>query len=233
MLDVARSEIPAVTHVNGSARVQTVSPDGNPAFHALIRAFGERTGCPVLLNTSFNLRGEPIVRTPGDACRTFVASGLDGLALGSFYVQRPPGVEPTGTPPPPRVFPPKPDRRRLRLFGIGGGVIWSLVAGLLWRGGLVTAAVGLWSLAGVLLVLGLVAPTVLRPVERGLRVVGRAVSRVVTAALLAGVYLIVLTPVSWLRRAVAGDPLARRLEPERESYWEEAERDVDRYRRMY
>lgn len=86
---------------------------------------------------------------------------------------------------------------------------------------------------GLLFFLGLVAPTVLRPLERVLGVVGRAVSGVVTAALLAGVYLLVLTPVSWLRRAVSGDPLDRRLEPERESYWEEAERDVDRYRRMY
>jgi carbamoyltransferase len=71
-LNVARSEIPAVTHVDYSARVQTVHRETNPRFHALISAFKERTGCPVVVNTSFNVRGEPIVCTPEDAFRCFM-----------------------------------------------------------------------------------------------------------------------------------------------------------------
>jgi carbamoyltransferase len=73
--------IPAVTHVDGSARLQTVDPRDNPRFHSLLSAFHARTGCPVLVNTSFNVRGEPIVCTPEDAFRCFMASEIDALAL--------------------------------------------------------------------------------------------------------------------------------------------------------
>lgn len=77
----AGAGLPAVTHVDGSARVQTVTADTNPRFHALLEAFGARTGTPVLLNTSFNVRGEPIVRTALDAWRCFRGAGLDALVL--------------------------------------------------------------------------------------------------------------------------------------------------------
>src|SRR3546814_12802864 len=81
-LNVARSEIPAVTHVDYSARIQTVHADTNPRYHALLTAFKAATGCPVLVNTSFNVRGEPIVCTPEDAFRCFMGTGLDRLATG-------------------------------------------------------------------------------------------------------------------------------------------------------
>jgi carbamoyltransferase len=82
------SPIPAVTHVDGSARVQTVSREDNPRFHALLAAFERETGCPVLVNTSFNLRGEPIVGTPEDAFRTFLSTEMDVLCLGPFVLER-------------------------------------------------------------------------------------------------------------------------------------------------
>jgi carbamoyltransferase len=82
-LGVARSDIPAVTHVDYSARVQTVDPDRNPRFHALISRFKERTGSAVIVNTSFNIRGEPIVCSPGDAYRCFLATDMDALVLGN------------------------------------------------------------------------------------------------------------------------------------------------------
>jgi carbamoyltransferase len=82
------SPLPATTHVDGSARLQTVSAGSNPRFHALLSAFFRRTGVPVLLNTSFNLRGEPLVASPEDACRTFAHTGLDALAMGPFLVRR-------------------------------------------------------------------------------------------------------------------------------------------------
>jgi carbamoyltransferase len=81
-LNIARSDIPAVTHIDYSARIQTVHADTNPRYHALISAFKARTGCPVLVNTSFNVRGEPIVCTPEDAFRCFMGSELDLLAIG-------------------------------------------------------------------------------------------------------------------------------------------------------
>lgn len=83
-----RAPLPAITHVDGTARVQTVSARDNPRFHALLSAFHARTAVPVLLNTSFNLRGEPIVSSPLDACRTFAHSGLDRLVLGRCVVRR-------------------------------------------------------------------------------------------------------------------------------------------------
>ena len=79
-LNVPRSEIPAVTHVDYSARIQTVHAETNPRYHALISAFKRRTGCPVIVNTSFNVRGEPIVCTPEDAFRCFMGTEIEVLA---------------------------------------------------------------------------------------------------------------------------------------------------------
>jgi len=81
-LGVVRSDIPAVTHVDHSARLQTVDRARNERFHALLERFRARTGCPVLVNTSFNVRGEPIVCTPEDAFRCFMATNIDVLAVG-------------------------------------------------------------------------------------------------------------------------------------------------------
>jgi carbamoyltransferase len=80
-LKVLRSEIPAVTHVDYSARIQTVDPERHGRYHALIEAFKRRTGCPVIINTSFNVRGEPIVCTPEDAYRCFLGTNMDALVL--------------------------------------------------------------------------------------------------------------------------------------------------------
>jgi carbamoyltransferase len=87
-LNVPRSEIPAVTHVDYSARIQTVHAETNPRFHALLSTFKRKTGCPVLVNTSFNVRGEPIVRTPEEAFRCFMGTELDVLAVGNLYLQK-------------------------------------------------------------------------------------------------------------------------------------------------
>jgi carbamoyltransferase len=83
-----RNVIPAVTHVDGSARPQTVEEKINPLYWRLIDRFGQRTGVPVIMNTSFNLRGEAIVNTPTDAIRTFFSSGMDALVIGAFLVEK-------------------------------------------------------------------------------------------------------------------------------------------------
>jgi carbamoyltransferase len=85
-LNVPRSGIPAVTHVDYSARVQTVRRDANPLFYDIIKAFHDLTGCPVIVNTSFNVRGEPIVCTPEDAYRCFMRTAMDALVLESFVL---------------------------------------------------------------------------------------------------------------------------------------------------
>lgn len=85
---ISRLDLPAITHVDGSARVQTVHADRSPRFHRLIEKFDERTGCPILLNTSFNLRGEPIVCTPIDALLCFLRSAIDCLVVEDFLIER-------------------------------------------------------------------------------------------------------------------------------------------------
>ena len=85
-VNVVRSEIPAVTHVDYSARLQTVDEARNPRFYRLLEAFDRLTGCPVLVNTSFNVRGEPIVCTPEDAYRCFLATDMDALVLEDVVV---------------------------------------------------------------------------------------------------------------------------------------------------
>jgi carbamoyltransferase len=85
-LNVQRSDIPAVTHVDYSARIQTIHATTNPRFHALVTAFKARTGCPVVVNTSFNIRGEPIVCTPADAFRCFMGTELDLLVIGDYIL---------------------------------------------------------------------------------------------------------------------------------------------------
>jgi carbamoyltransferase len=85
-LNVLRSDIPAVTHVDYSSRVQTVHIETNPRYYALIKRFNELTGCPVVINTSFNVRGEPIICTPEDAFRCFMDSELDILVVGDYLL---------------------------------------------------------------------------------------------------------------------------------------------------
>ena len=87
-LNVPRSEIPAVTHVDYSARIQTVHAETNPRYHALLTRFKELTGCPVVVNTSFNVRGEPIVCTPEDAFRCFMGSDIEVLVIGNCLLEK-------------------------------------------------------------------------------------------------------------------------------------------------
>jgi len=87
-LKVNRSNIPAVTHVDHSARIQTVSFEDNPLYHSMINQFYKLTGCPVIINTSFNVRGEPIVCTPKDAYRCFMRTNMDFLVLGNFLLEK-------------------------------------------------------------------------------------------------------------------------------------------------
>ena len=88
-LNVPRSKIPAITHVDYSARIQTVHEDTNPRFHQLLEAFSDKTGCPVLVNTSFNVRGEPIVYSPEDAYRCFMRTEMDYLVIENYLMSKP------------------------------------------------------------------------------------------------------------------------------------------------
>jgi len=87
-LNIIRSEVPAVTHVDYSARIQTVHRDTNKLYHELIKKFNDDYGCPVLINTSFNVRGEPIVCTPDDAYKCFMRTNMDYLLMGNYLLKK-------------------------------------------------------------------------------------------------------------------------------------------------
>ena len=87
-LKALRSDVPAITHVDDSARVQTVDGARSPRFHAILSAFDRLTGCPVLVNTSFNVRGEPIVHDPADAYRCFMFTDMDILVIGNQLMRK-------------------------------------------------------------------------------------------------------------------------------------------------
>jgi carbamoyltransferase len=87
-LNVARSDVPAITHVDYSARLQTVHKETNPAYHRMIESFYEMTGCPLIVNTSFNVRGEPIVCSPTDAYMCFMRTEMDYLVMENFILDK-------------------------------------------------------------------------------------------------------------------------------------------------
>ncbi|SVC25940.1 uncharacterized protein METZ01_LOCUS278794 [marine metagenome] len=87
-LNIVRSEVPAITHVDYSARIQSVNHKTNPHYHDLLTQFNEKYGCPVIVNTSFNVRGEPIVCTPKDAYLCFIRTDMDYLIIGNFLLDK-------------------------------------------------------------------------------------------------------------------------------------------------
>ena len=87
-LNIKRSEVPAITHVDYSARVQTVEKNLNPKYYKLITSFKEKTGCPMIINTSFNIRGEPIVNSPEDAFKCFMGTEMDILVIGNCILYK-------------------------------------------------------------------------------------------------------------------------------------------------
>jgi len=87
-LNIKRSEIPAVTHADYSARIQKVDENSNYHYYKLLQKFREKTGCPSLVNTSFNIRGEPLVNTPKDAYQCFMGTDMDILCMGNFYLKK-------------------------------------------------------------------------------------------------------------------------------------------------
>jgi carbamoyltransferase len=233
---INRSTIPAVTHVDFSARVQTVSLATNPRFHKLLGAFQQHTGCPVLLNTSFNLKGEPIVASPLDACHTFLASGMDALVLGDHLVLRPPDRAPTAQLPARPTFEKPRTEAELRTFGLGAGAIFFALALLqAWNGHLDRASV-LIPLSAAFAAPGHLRPELLRPVERVFGKVGRVIGHFNGRVLLSLLYLLVVTPIAFLRRAAGARPLEDDRPALGAGTWRPIRHDPDdtaRYERLF
>lgn len=220
-----RSTLPAVTHVDFSARVQTVSATGNPPFYQLLSAFEQRTGCPVLVNTSFNVRGEPPVCTPEDAYRCFLRTDMDYLVLGNFLVEKAAFCDSASRS---GDFPIADERRpallqekspsTLRRFGFTTGLAFLLLGGLLHfrhHG----AGRPFSAIAALLLLLAALAPRWLRflyrPWMRLAEIIGSITSRLILSIL----FFLVVTPIGWLQRLFGKRPLEFNFKTGDTTYW--------------
>lgn len=224
-LKTPRSVIPAVTHVDYSARVQTVSVEDNPRFHQLLTAFERQTGCAVLVNTSFNVRGEPPVCTPDDAFRCFLRTGMDYLVLGNHLIAK------SDQPPSAREKEKRPanwlateyhklDRspRALRKFGftISGALL--VIATLLALKG--RPAFWNWGALGLIsLLLAVIAPKALRLFHQVWLTLSIALGAIVTPIVLTFFFFAIVTPVGLLQRLFGKRELELRFRSGEESYW--------------
>jgi len=221
-----RSRIPAVTHVDHSARVQTVAKAEHPRFHRLLSEFERRTGCPVLVNTSFNVRGEPPVCTPEDAYRCFMKTEMDYLVMGNLLIaktDRPPVLPDRNLQRPNwlKAEYEKLDRspRSLRRFGLTIGAIL-LGLGLLLIARHRTAGAPVAILAALLIGLAEFAPGALRPFHQVWIRISLLLGWVMSRLLLTVFYFLVLSPIGLLQRLCGQSSLDLRFRGREESFWE-------------
>jgi carbamoyltransferase len=247
----AAPALPATTHVDGSARIQTVDEARHGRYFRLLEAFRARTGCPVLLNTSFNVRGEPIVCAPEDALRCFARTDLDGLVLERFLLLRdeqpPAALAALAASGPPtrrasplldRFFRPEdahPSRRTLLQFGLLLLTLGVAFGGARWRGSRAPGDLVAGALAGAALFAGALVPGLGRAMYRAWMALGALLGVVVGPLVLGAVYLAIFAPISLARSLLGRDPLGLRFDRGAASYLSDKStpRDPRRYLRLY
>jgi carbamoyltransferase len=232
------SSIPAVTHVDYSARIQTVDPGRNPLLDALLREFETKTGCAVLVNTSYNVRGEPVVCAPEDAYRCFRNTEMDALAIGNFLLLR---SEQTANPysrgvnvsddletarPTVRRHGPrlKENPAEWRKFAAVWSVAPILVCSWLrWRGRL-SPALFWWAAAtaAAAVVWSLIRPRHFRGPYRAVMTASHQIGGIVGKISLTIFFFIILTPFAMVMRAAGKDVLDLKLDPGAKSWWRDA-----------
>ena len=239
-LRAVRSALPAVTHVDRSARVQTVDERENPRFHRLLRAFEERTGCAVLVNTSFNVRGEPPVCSVADAYRCFMRTGMDYLVVGDYLIdkrEQPPLA--------PEVVARRSsiaedyeriDRspRALRRFGFTMAIVLGIATALTFRR-YPAVALGLVIAGALLSVAAQFAPAQLAMVHRIWIKLSLAMGWVMTRVILTLVFFLVVTPVGLLQRLVGKRAFEVAFRTSENTYWKPREAPFEResYERQF
>lgn len=214
-----RSALPAITHVDYSARVQTVSATTNPRFYKLLAAFERRTGCPVLVNTSFNVRGEPPVCTPEDAYRCFLRTEMDYLVLGNLLIDkdsRSGGLQ-TADLKPTAVW--KAPFLDLRRFGLTTGSAFLVLGAIfIFR----HRPVG-WPLASIgafLLLFAVFTPSLLRFIYRPWMRLAGFLGSISSRILLTLLFFLVLTPIGFLQRRFGKQPIDLRFKTNDATYWQ-------------
>jgi hypothetical protein len=211
--------LPAITHVNQSARIQTVTREQNDNLAQLLETFEEKTGCPVLLNTSLNVRGQPIACSPDDALAIFSSTALDALVMENCLLMK--TGEPKTLPTEGQHGQPAAEREnhrqfalyRLPLTGMAGGLI---TYGL---GGSLSWSLLIVSISLLLFVTGLVAPRILAPLASALGVALRFTAILFTMVMMLLVFYLLLTPYALLLRILRHRGLQTGFESDSPSYW--------------
>jgi carbamoyltransferase len=234
-----KEEVPAITHVDGSARIQTVSQESNPLFHSLLKAFEKRTSCPAILNTSLNVRGEPIVCTPRDALNCLCNSGLDALVLGSFLIfrndlhiddLRERLVSETGSGSKQTY-----SNVALRKFALQLSLPLLFMTLLSFT---VPLFKGIKYFSGPMLLfvlaLGILKPSLLFHLKSLMTSYGKALARSQTRLLLRVVFVVLIIPLGRVKKLLGWDPFAQKQDTG-ESYWKKGTQNytADQYRRLF
>lgn len=197
-LNIVRSTIPAITHVDYSARLQTVNKNVNPLYHEMIATLDKKYECPVIINTSFNVRGEPIVCTPEDAYRCFMRTDMDYLIMGNYILDKKDQIPLENDTDWKKEYNNlKKGKKELRKFGITIGIVFGAIALFLFFREYDSASV-LISLSSIFLICGFIIPVVLRPVYILWMMFAIVMSRVMTFLILTLFFYIIVTPVGLL-----------------------------------
>jgi carbamoyltransferase len=230
-LKARRSALPAVTHIDYSARVQTVSAADNPRFHQLLREFQKRTGCPALVNTSFNVRGEPPVCTPEDALRCFMKTEMDYLVLGNCLLDKTSrtGAFQTADSKTSAIWKAPllgeelqdldQSPRALRRFGVTLGIAL-LVFGMLLQFNHRKAGGVLLPLGALVLLAAAFFPAALRYVYKPWMIFALLLGRIMNGIILTILFFLVITPIGLIQRLCGKRPLEVRFRSSETSYWQ-------------
>jgi len=233
-LKIKRSLIPAVTHVDYSARLQTVQRSTNLRFYEMLSAFYRKCGFPVIINTSFNVRDEPIVCTPEDAYRCFIKTRMDYLVMGNFLLDKKKQPEIVEDYKRKRKFSPV-DKKEVRNFGLIVGAIF-LFIGILFFLRQKDYWNYLMGFGSTLVLLGVIAPGILGPFYRGWMAGAKYIGIMVTFVVLYLVFYLIVTPTGFLFRLFNPDPLRLKFDKSAKTYWmkrEDYSREPSRYRHQF
>jgi carbamoyltransferase len=237
-LNVMRSEIPAVTHVDFSARIQTVNEKNNKRYYNLLKEFKKQTGCPLLVNTSFNVRGEPIVCTPQDAYTCFMRTEMDYLVLNNYLLDKKeqPNTDSESTREKQKNKNRSIEREAAAInksrfndpsewkkFGIGLSIILAILGTLQWLRGIPFFPV-FYLISVLVLLSGLLLPVALKPLYILFSYIGFGLGWVMTRIIITTLFFLILTPISLLSRLFRKKYLNLEFRKNRNTHWEERQK---------
>ncbi len=240
MLKVVRSDIPAVTHIDYSARIQTVCKETNPKYYSLISKLDEKYGCGVIINTSFNVRGEPIVCTPEDAYKCFMRTDIDYLVLGNFILKKEeqkPLEKDTDwrkkfvtdktklkitQPFKDAISEIKESKKDLKKFGLTVGIVLIFIAGFLLLKQK-PSAIYFGITGSILFLLAFAAPTILRPVNKVWMTFAIILGQIMTRIILLILFYVALTPLGLIAKIFGKDFIDKDKRVSKDTYWQARE----------